>query len=217
MIVEESIQTKNDILTEYYNKTVAYDRVLEGNLLLWTEYLDNCLKDYVVRYNFNFFEVANRFHEFISFPYKYDFSEEECRFHWSFIHSARALNLKIDNEFYAQLKKFHKDFHKKPKIKNEYTDVVDILDEQIANEKEIEAKDQKKDTKFMNQELSALKKEIPEEDDLMKRILDMNERNRVENLERERNKEKDITTLENIETGINYIEHTNNEKEVLFL
>ena len=51
MIVEESIQTKNDILTEYYNKTVAYDRVLEGNLLLWTEYLDNCLKDYVVRYN----------------------------------------------------------------------------------------------------------------------------------------------------------------------
>ncbi len=52
MIEEKPYEMKGDPLEEYYIKTVDYDRVLEGNLLLWTEYLDNCLKDYVIRYNF---------------------------------------------------------------------------------------------------------------------------------------------------------------------
>jgi hypothetical protein len=186
MIEEKPYEMKGDPLEEYYIKTVDYDRVLEGNLLLWTEYLDNCLKDYVIRYNFNFFEVANRFHDFISFPYKYDFSEEECRFHWSFLHSARALNIIIDDEFYKKLKEKHKDFTKKPKTKNDYTDVVEILDEQLISQNKLDALPQperiveakKVEVKDNSKQL---KEEKPEEENLMKRIMEMNEINREEN------------------------------------
>ena len=225
MIEDESNKLKDDFLKEYYTRTIEYDRVLEGNLLLWTEYLDNCLKDYVIRFNFNFFEVANRFHEFISFPYKYDFSEEECRFHWSFLHSARALNLKVDNEFYDQLKKKHKDFHKKPKKTNEYTDVVEMLDEQLANESKSLVQEKPNNTIVTSQEKLNQKeikeKERQDDDNLMKRILEMNERNRIENQERERIKEKELSITENTETqretknNINEDENEN-EKEVLF-
>jgi hypothetical protein len=186
MIEEKAYEMKVDPLEEYYIKTVDYDRVLEGNLLLWTEYLDNCLKDYVIRYNFNFFEVANRFHDFISFPYKYDFSEEECRFHWSFLHSARALNIVIDDEYYKKLKEKHKDFTKKPKTKNDYTDVVEILDEQLINQNKLDAilqpegivESKKIEVK---ENPKQLKEEKPEEENLMKKIMEMNEKNREDN------------------------------------
>ena len=70
MIEDESNKLKDDFLKEYYTRTIEYDRVLEGNLLLWTEYLDNCLKDYVIRFNFNFLksliDFMNSFHSHIN-------------------------------------------------------------------------------------------------------------------------------------------------------
>ena len=209
---------RGDPLNEYYTKTVDYDRVLEGNLLLWTEYLDNCLKDYVIRYNFNFFEVANRFHEFISFPYKYDFSEEECRFHWSFLHAARALNLVVDDEFYKKLKEKHKDFTKKPKTDNDCTDLVDMLDEELVKQNKIEAIAKPKEiVNVANMEVKDLsmkkKEEKPEEEDLMKKILEMNEKNRAENKERDKKQEMETKNLKQ-ENNEKYTD--NNEQEVKF-
>lgn len=216
MIEEKPYEMKGDPLEEYYVKTIDYDRVLEGNLLLWTEYLDNCLKDYVIRYNFNFFEVANRFHEFISFPYKYDFSEEECRFHWSFLHSARSLNIVIDDDYYKRLKEKNKDFTKKPKTKNEYTDVVEILDEELVNQNKLESITkpmQISDVKNLEvKEISKIiKEEKPEEENLMKKIMEMNERNIEENL-RKLQKEN-INSDEKIEKDIENDQDIDNKKD----
>lgn len=219
---ENKYEQTEDPMFEYYRNAMNYDRCLEGNLLLWTEYLDNCLKDYVIRYNFNFFEVANRFHDFISFPYKYDFSEEECRFHWAFLHSARGLGITIDDDFYKELKKNHKNFSKKPKQKNEYTDVVEILDEELAEQsKAAEASKAPNiiNVNVTNMEINELtkkrKEEKPEEEDLMKKILEINERNRLENLEREKENNRKQEELEN--DKLNAVKTTPHEQNIMDL
>ena len=90
---------------KYICDKIMQNRAIQiSNSTIWTGFLDEQLKDFVIFYNFNFFEVANRFHEFIAFPFKYDFSENEIRRHWSFLHAARYLNLEIDGEYYDKLK-----------------------------------------------------------------------------------------------------------------
>ena len=87
------------------NKIVENEKIIENNAKFWTLYLDNQLKEFVILYNFNFFEVANRFHGFISIDKRYEFNENEIRRHWSFLHAMRYLNFPVDNEYYLQLKK----------------------------------------------------------------------------------------------------------------
>lgn len=87
------------------NKIVENEKIIENNAKFWTLYLDNQLREFVILYNFNFFEVANRFHGFISIDKRYEFNENEIRRHWSFLHSMRYLNLVVDNDYYSQLKK----------------------------------------------------------------------------------------------------------------
>jgi len=86
------------------NKILENKAIQASNSQIWTAFLDDQLREFVVQYNFNFFEVANRFHDFIAFPYKYDFSEDEIRRHWSFLHACRYLEIEIDDEYYDKLK-----------------------------------------------------------------------------------------------------------------
>ncbi len=92
---------------EYYditNKLLQSEKVIEGNINLWTTYLDECLTDFVILYNFNFFDIASKFHNFISFPYKYEFSEDEVKRHWAFLHAARVKNITIDEDYYELIR-----------------------------------------------------------------------------------------------------------------
>ena len=87
------------------NKVLLSEKVIEGNINLWTTHLDECLKEFVILYNFNFFNIATKFHSFISFPYKYDFSEDEVRRHWAFLHAARIKKMTIDEDYYNSAEK----------------------------------------------------------------------------------------------------------------
>ena len=90
----------SDEHTNLADKILMSDKVIHGNIYLWTTYLDECLKEFVLLYNFNFFNIATKFHSFISFPYKYDFSEDEIRRHWAFLHAARVRGVIIDEDYY---------------------------------------------------------------------------------------------------------------------
>jgi len=89
---------------ELANKILHSEKVIEGNINLWTTYLDECLKQFVILCNFNFFDIASKFHSFISFPYKYDFSEDEIRRHWAFLHAARVKKITIDEDYYTLIR-----------------------------------------------------------------------------------------------------------------
>jgi hypothetical protein len=86
------------------NKILENKKILDSNGKLWTTFLDIQLKEFVILYNFNFYEVANRFHDFMSMHKKYEFTEDEIRRHWSFLHAARYLNLQVDDEYYKARK-----------------------------------------------------------------------------------------------------------------
>lgn len=116
------------------NKIVDNKAILLSNSNIWTAFLDEQLKDFVVQYNFNFFEVANRFHDFIAFPYKYDFSEDEIRRHWSFLHACRYLGTEIDDEYYDKLKARAKVEEKEACIKQK-EDELDLEKEKKDMEK----------------------------------------------------------------------------------
>jgi len=94
----ENIDKEN--MDFYCNRIINNSSILISNSKIWTFFLDNKLRDFVIEYNFNFADIANRFQEFIAYPYKYDFTEEEIRKHWAFLHSCRYFNRDIDEDFY---------------------------------------------------------------------------------------------------------------------
>lgn len=120
-------------------KIMENEKILQSNGRLWTLFLDNKLKEFVILYNFNFFEVANRFHQFISINKKYEFNEDEMRRHWAFIHAARYLNITIDEDYYDDMRQKYKvqEEVKKKKIDPEEVKKKE-LEEKVKNQKEIE-------------------------------------------------------------------------------
>ena len=140
------------------NKTLENRSVQMSNSKIWTHFLDNQLRDFVIEYNFNYYEIANRFHEFIAYPFKYDFSEEEIRRHWAFLHSCRFLGKEIDDDYYDALKAnskifaqeeedlaiqekidFEKDQKEQEKIRVERFSMIDISGkEKIKDEVKLE-------------------------------------------------------------------------------
>lgn len=118
------------------NKIIDNKAIQTSNSSIWTAFLDEQLKDFVVQYNFNFFEVANRFHDFIAFPYKYDFSEDEIRRHWSFLHACRYLAIEIDDEYYEKLKATAKQQEKEANTEKEKAeDQIDLEKDKREMEK----------------------------------------------------------------------------------
>lgn len=124
-------------MTYTCNKIIENQKIIENNAKFWTFYLDNQLKQFVILYNFNFFEVANRFHGFISMKNKYEFNENEIRRHWSFLHAMRYLNKPVDNEYYTEIKK-------KFKIEEELREQK-IIDEESRRTEDIREKKRKEE------------------------------------------------------------------------
>ena len=79
-------------------------KVKEQNGKLWTPYHDMQLYEFVVKYNFNFFEIANKFQSLCNNSKKYQYSEEAVRLHWTFLHMMRFLGKTPDNNYYQQMK-----------------------------------------------------------------------------------------------------------------
>lgn len=164
-------------------KTVENQKILESNAKLWTEFLDNQLKDFVILYNFNFYEVANRFHEFISFPHKYEFNEDEIRRHWAFIHAGRYLKMTVDEDYYDALKVKYKIYLQEKKIEIDQSEIKEKeLAQEIQRQKEIdkikyerynlitvlppgEKEEPKKDNEIIKKENETEKEEIEEKVD----------------------------------------------------
>jgi hypothetical protein len=119
----------------FCKKTIENEKVLESNGKLWSTELDRQLKEFVILYNFNFYEVANRFHSFLSEKKKYEFTEDEIRRHWAFIHSARYLNISLDETYYeAQRTKYKVEEIRKKKVTPEEEKQIDLEKKRI-NEK----------------------------------------------------------------------------------
>ena len=93
-------QVDPERMNYFCTKTMENEKILESNGKIWTIELDKQLTEFVILYNFNFYEVANRFHNFLSQNRKYEFTEDEIRRHWAFIHAARFLDKPIDETYY---------------------------------------------------------------------------------------------------------------------
>lgn len=131
----EHLEHVDESRMKYICNKIIENRLIQiSNSSIWTAFLDDQLREFVIQYNFNFFEVANRFHEFIAFPYKYDFSEDEIRRHWSFLHACRYLNKEIDDEYYDKLKARAKE-ESKEQEKLVVEDHLDLEKEQKEIEK----------------------------------------------------------------------------------
>ena len=87
---------------------VENETIKKANAKLWTPYLDRKLNEYVVVYNFNYYEIANKFQDIIILPIKYDFTEEEIRKHWSFLYCCRKINFVPEETYYSNLKNKYK-------------------------------------------------------------------------------------------------------------
>jgi hypothetical protein len=137
-------------MTYTCNKIVENPKIIENNAKFWTLYLDNQLKEFVILYNFNFFEVANRFHGYISIENRYNFNENEIRRHWSFLHSMRYLNRPVDNEYYTEIKK-------KFKIEEELREQK-VIDEESPKREETREKKRKEEEEEIKRNLEIIQK-----------------------------------------------------------
>lgn len=88
---------------------IENEEIKKANSKLWTPYLDRKLHEYMVIYNFNYYEIANKFHEIIVLPIRYDFTEDEIRRHWSFLYCCRMVGFVPEETYYSNLKNKYKD------------------------------------------------------------------------------------------------------------
>ena len=99
-----------------FKKIISNEKIVYSNYKIWNYDYDKWLMDYVIIFNFNFDIIAEKFQEIIAFPLKYDFTEEEIRRHWAFLHAARKLNIEIDNAYYNELKEKNDSLKEKEKL-----------------------------------------------------------------------------------------------------
>lgn len=186
------------------NRTMNKTYIQISNSKIWTYFLDNKLKDFVIEYNFNFADIANRFQEFIAYPYKYDFTEEEIRRHWAFLHSCRYLGKEIDEDFYDTQKKNFSH------LAQEEEDL--IISEKIDFEKEQKEQEKirrERDLKYASQNPNKVKSEKEKSDeDKKNQAINGIEKIKLKDIKQEL--EEEVNTDMKIKNDIKTI--TNNNK-----
>ena len=88
----------------YMNKVIDNIKVKQQNGRLWTPYHDMQLYEYVIKYNFNFYEISNAFQRLCTNDKKYEYSEDAVRLHWAFLHSMRHFGQTPDEAYYQRMK-----------------------------------------------------------------------------------------------------------------
>ena len=169
-----SIEIKND--DEYLkdrqriiNNILEDTKIKQQNGRLWTPFHDMQMYEYVIKYNFNFFDIANRFQALCNNKKKYEYSEDAVRLHWAFLHAMR-MNNQIPNEKYYQQMKLKYDKNEETTFKTVTQDKKDNMalteEEDIKRMKEEFEKMQKE--KNMTEE-EKRKKKLQEEEEAKKK------------------------------------------------
>ena len=191
-------QKLEDDSTKYFymNKVIDDIKVKQQNGRLWTPYHDMQLYEYVIKYNFNFYEISNAFQRLCINDKKYEYSEDAVRLHWAFLHAMRHFEQTPDEAYYQRMKlQYDKE---KPKTFKKRVE-----------EKEKEKLSEEEDIKRMKEEF----------ENMMKEKYDKNEDNKLkeENNHINENKitkvELDVKEKEEVDEIINETKRKKEEKE----
>lgn len=105
-------------------------KVIEHNGKLWSVYHDTQLFEYVIKYNFNFFKIANSFQNVSNHPEKYSYNEDAVRLHWSFLHAMRYTTQDANEAYYNEMKL------KYEQKKKTFKEVKKIIPQPLLSEEE---------------------------------------------------------------------------------
>ena len=123
----KSISEKQSFIS---NKIISNPKIAEQNGRLWTVYHDMQLFEYVIKYNFNFYEIANRFQNLCNNYKKYEYSEDAIRLHWSFLHAMRLLEKPVDVDYYKEMKLRYDNKEKELSLKALHEEKIKTLSEE---------------------------------------------------------------------------------------
>ena len=162
----------------YMNRVIDNLKVKQQNGRLWTPYHDMQLYEYVIKYNFNFYEISNAFQKLCINDKKYEYSEDAVRLHWAFLHAMRNFNQTPDEAYYQRMKlQYDKE---KPKT---FKNTVEEREKMLSEEEDI---------KRMKEELEKMQKEKEEKE---KKIKEEKEKKEKERLEKEKKEEQEVEEL----------------------
>ena len=192
----------------YMNKVIDDIKVKQQNGRLWTPYHDMQLYEYVIKYNFNFYEISNAFQRLCTNEKKYEYSEDAVRLHWAFLHSMRHFDQTPDEAYYQRMKlqydkekpTFKKRVEEKEEIKlSEEEDIKkmkgefeQIMKEKYDKDKEKDNKDNDKDANEKKDNINNIKVELDKkEQEEVEELINESKRKKEENDNKENKKELD--------------------------
>ena len=199
----------------YMNKVIDDIKVKQQNGRLWTPYHDMQLYEYVIKYNFNFYEISNAFQRLCTNDKKYEYSEDAVRLHWAFLHSMRHFDQTPDEAYYQRMKlqydkekpTFKKRVEEKEEIKlSEEEDIKKMKDEFEQIMKEKYDKDKDKDKENKDNEEKKNKKNVNSNNNKVE--LDKKEQEEVEELINESKRKKEEKEEKEEENDIKEKEET---------
>ena len=157
----------------YMNKIIDNLKIKQQNGRLWTPYHDMQLYEYVIKYNFNFYEISNAFQKLCTNDKKYEYSEDAVRLHWAFLHAMRHFDQTPDEAYYQRMKlqydkekpkTFKNSVEEKEKILSEEEDIRRMKEEFEKNQKEKEEKEKKIKEEKDKKEKERIEKEKKEDE-----------------------------------------------------
>ena len=169
---EEELKLENEA-KKYtsMNKIIDNLKVKQQNGRLWTPYHDMQLYEYVIKYNFNFYEISNAFQKLCTNDKKYEYSEDAVRLHWAFLHAMRNFDQTPDEAYYQRMKlQYNKE---KPKS---FKNTVEEREKMLSEEEDI---------RRMKAELDKIEKDKEEKEKKMKEEKEKKEKERIEKEKKE--------------------------------
>ena len=163
------------------NNILEDQKIKQQNGRLWTPFHDMQMYEYVIKYNFNFFDIANRFQALCNNKKKYEYSEDAVRLHWAFLHAMR-MNNRVPNEKYYQQMKLKYDKNEETTFK---TVTQDKKDNMMLSEEE--------DIKRMKEEFEKMQREknMSEEEKIKKKEEEERKKKEEEKKKKEKEKKKE--------------------------
>jgi len=182
----------------YMNQVIDNLKVKQQNGRLWTPYHDMQLYEYVIKYNFNFYEISNAFQRLCTNEKKYEYSEDAVRLHWAFLHAMRNFGQTPDESYYQRMKlqydkekpkTFKTTVEEKEKVLSEEEDIRRMKIEFERMMKEKEEKEKKIQEEKMQKEKERIEMEKKENEEVEKLI--SSTKRKDDNDEEEENEENE--------------------------
>ena len=192
---EEELKLENEA-RKYtsMNKIIDNLKVKQQNGRLWTPYHDMQLYEYVIKYNFNFYQISNAFQKLCINDKKYEYSEDAVRLHWAFLHAMRNFDQTPDEAYYQRMK-LQYDKEKPKSFKN----TVEEREKMLSEEEDI---------RRMKAELDKIEKDKEEKE---KKIKEEKEKKEKERIEKEKKEDEEVEEL--ISTTTKRKEESKEDKE----